>query len=53
MEKLTLILVALILAAGIYYQIEHPHSVKKDCQLAEISPDFTMQERENCRRGRN
>jgi hypothetical protein len=51
-EKIALGFAAVFLIAVIIYQFENPTPVKKSCQFAEISPDFTIQEREMCRRMR-
>ena len=51
-EKITLVLAMLILMAGIFYQGQNPQAYKKDCQLAEISTDFTVEERNQCRKMR-
>ena len=52
LEKLSITLATLILVAGVMYQLQNPRVVKKDCQWAEISPDFSPQEREQCRKMR-
>lgn len=52
LEKLTIALAAAILVAGVIYQLENPGQFKKNCMLAETSPDFSVQEREQCRRMR-
>jgi hypothetical protein len=48
---LVLVLGAGVLAFGIYMAIAYPHvTVRYDCSIAEISPDYPIQVKEGCRK---
>jgi len=48
---LVLVLGAGVLAFGIYMAIAYPHvTVRYDCSIAEISPDYPIQVKEACRK---
>jgi len=48
---LVVILGAGVLTFGIYMAVSYPHvTVKYDCSIAEISPDYPVQVKEACRK---
>jgi len=54
-EKLETFVVAIIGIIGfgfaLYWNYTHPHvTVKYDCSIAEISPDYPVQVKEGCRK---
>jgi hypothetical protein len=51
-DVITALVCALIACAyTVFYVIEHPHiTVKYDCSIAEISPDYPIAVKEGCRK---
>jgi hypothetical protein len=48
---LVVLLGAGVLAFGLYMAITYPHvTVRYDCSIAEISPDYPIQVKEACRK---
>jgi len=54
-DVIVVILIMALIAFGFYVESKQPkHGVKViDCSLAEISPDFTTEMREACRKARS
>ena len=49
--EVALIFAVCAVAFAIWWNLDHPHiTVKYDCSIAEISPDYPIQVKEACRK---